>query len=137
MTLILIIIFSVSSLGILALLVLKRWEIRTGGVLLGRRRKALGMFFDRVLIWVEEILPRLVRIYSKRGVAVLHTYTHWCVAHAVLYTEYLLERALFMLRRATSAPTSQTEVSAFLREVAEHKKRLLRHGRSVGSRREK
>lgn len=116
----------ISLVGLVGLLTLKSWELQTGRVLFTGARPAMGQFFHRVVFWVEHIVPRLIRLTLKRiaqaGMALLHRVVAWVVVHV----EKGLEYVLFRLRHSTSTETKQ-EASPFLREVAEHKKELLKH----------
>lgn len=108
-----------------ALLGLKRYELRSGRVLLPGVRPGMGDFFARVLQWLGGALPGAVVRLARRGAhAALHT-LHALAALVVIVAEHLLERALHALRYNTSAPSASGEASPFLREVAEHKKKLL------------
>ncbi len=107
------------------LLGLKRYEMRTGRVFFMQVRPRVGEFFSRSLLWVEHTLPELLarelrRLYSwaRAGLRAL-------TARAIILTEHLLEKSLHGLRRKTDAPHRAGEASAFLREVAEHKKKLM------------
>ncbi len=118
-----------SILGIVLLIAIKRWELQTGAVLWGSTRPKIGRLCATALLWVERIIPALVRVYGRRVFKASLAYIHRASAHVVLYAEHLLERTLVWIRRTTSsAPQRTGEVSAFLREVGEHKKRLLKSG---------
>ncbi len=117
----------VAILGMVSLVAVKRWEIKTGSVVFGGVRPAVGRVCATTLLWVERIIPALVRIYGRRAWRTALASAHRAIAHAVLYAERLLERTLVYIRHVTSsAPRRSGEVSAFLREVGEHKKRLLK-----------
>lgn len=123
---------AISIVGLCALFGVKRWELSTGSVLWSTVRPKIGAFSHQILLWIEGILPRLVYVYTKRGFHSLRTAAHKFSAFGVLHIERLLERALAFVRHSTSAKPSTAEVSVFLREVSEHKRKLLRtkQGRS-------
>lgn len=112
-------------MGMISLLVLKRYELSSGRVLLGSARPAVGNFFYRGLSWLEYVLPGLVRV----GIRTLYTASrrvwHAWAARAVVAVEQGLEHALRHVRRSTAGPRpGSQQSSAFLRQVAEHKKKL-------------
>jgi hypothetical protein len=114
---------AISILGVCGVLWGKHWELTTGQVLLGSVRPRIDRFFQIVLFWIERVLPLLVRVYSRRAAAAALVALHRAFAWMVLEFERLLERTLHTVRHTTDA--KRGEASAFLREVAEHKKRLL------------
>ncbi len=120
-----------SCLGMLVLLWLKRYELRTGRMFFAGARPRLGEFFSRTLVWVEYALPALLAHAAKRLWRAARVLAHRTVAWVVVGTETLLERGLQVLRHKTDAPRQGGEASPFLREVAEHKK-ILRGGQDDG-----
>lgn len=95
--------------------------------MLGRRvRPTANRFFHVVLLWIERIIPTLARIYTRRAVRSSLTFAHRGTARLVVKTEKGLERTLHTLRHTTDVRRGMGEASLFLREVAEHKKKLLR-----------
>lgn len=116
----------ISIIGIISLLLIKQWESTRGVVLASAIRPRIGAFFHNVSVWVERILPALMRVYLRRSVNALRALTHRLLALAVLAVEHGLESSLHFLRTATSARHVAGEASVFLREVAEHKRRLLK-----------
>ena len=121
-----------SILGLSLLLALKHWELRTGAVLGGRMRAPVGNFFHTTLLWLERILPTLIRVFWRRAFRATVAFVHRSSAWAVLWTEWALEHVLHLLRKTTSTRRIG-EASVFLREVAEHKRKLLKEGRVVGA----
>ena len=119
---------AISVVGMLGLLMLKRWELTTGRVVGGSARPAVGDFAHRGLMWVESVLPGLARAWLYRAEESAHTFMHRAAALVVLLAERLLERSLHLLRRNTEARTDG-QASAFLREVSAHKKELLQSAR--------
>jgi hypothetical protein len=114
----------VSIAGMILLLVLKRYELNSGRVLLGSARPAVGHFFHRTLSWFEYVLPGLARVGARRLYATARRVLHVWAARFVVKVEQGLEQALRRVRGTTAAPQPGRETSAFLREVAEHKKKL-------------
>ena len=113
--------------GLVALLALKRYEMTTGRVVFRQIRPQLGMFFHACLVWVEQALPALLAHAIRRGVGALNRVIHQVVARGILALEHALVWVLKTLHYTTQPTSSGTgEVSAFLREVAEHKKKLLK-----------
>jgi hypothetical protein len=117
----------ISIVGLVSLLSIKQWELQNGVVLLSRVRPKLGSFFHTVSLWIERILPTLVRVYFRRTLNVLRVAMHRVSAWGVLTLEHALERLLQVLRKATSTKRTVGEASVFLREVAEHKRKLLKN----------
>lgn len=115
-----------SSLGMLLILILKRYELNTGHVLFEEMRPKVGGFFTRNLIWIEEALPSLFSEGAGRAYRYVRGKIERGAAFAVIFLEQGLIRVLRSIRKSTSAPKmSDTEASPFLREVAEHKKKIL------------
>lgn len=116
----------VSTLGMIALLGIKRYELATGRVLAASVRPGLRAFFRRGLFWLERVLPSLAAHELRRGWSVVRAALRAGMARVLLAAERELERGLVALRRVTAqAPQAPGEASAFLREVAEHKKKLI------------
>ncbi|HEY4502182.1 MAG TPA: hypothetical protein VJJ20_03920 [Candidatus Paceibacterota bacterium] len=115
----------ISIAGMISLLVLKRYELNSGRVLLGRARPAVGNFFHRKMMWLEYVLPGLVRVGVRRLYTTVRRVLHVWLAWVVVRVEQGLERALSHVRHKTEPPARDGQgTSAFLREVAEHKKKL-------------
>ncbi len=120
---------TISILGLVSLISIKRWELATGHVLMAEVRPAIGAFLSLCLHWVERIAPSLVREWGHRGWVLLRAVTHRLVALGVLWTERFLERTLRSLRHTTALPRSKDaaqDASPFLVEVAKHKRFLMR-----------
>ena len=118
-----------SILGLTSLIGVKRWELTTGGVLGARVRPSVGKFFHHVLVWIERVLPRLLVSYVERMLRTAQSAVHRASAYLVLHAEHWLEYTLQMVRHKTDARRGMGEVSVFLREVAEHKKKLIKTSR--------
>lgn len=114
----------VSIVGMISLLMLKRYELNSGRVILGSARPAVGNFFHRGLSWFEYVLPGLIRVGAKRLYVVARRILHVWGARLVITLEGWLERTLSRVRHTTASPKRGQETSAFLRQVAEHKKKL-------------
>ena len=122
---------ALSIMGMVVLLGLKRFEMATGRVVLETARPSIGAFFYSILVWVERDLPKATHRLVERGVTTGKKVLQEGVAHSLLALEHGLEQVLGLLRR-TTAPTAATgsgQASAFLREVAEYKKKLLKQSR--------
>ncbi len=115
----------ISIAGLATLILAKRWEMRSGRLLFSGSRPALGAFVGGALHFVERQAPAILRRLLVRLIASLRTRVHFGVAWVVLHAERLLETTLHTLRHNTTEPRGDGEASAFLREVAEHKKSLL------------
>ena len=114
----------ISIVGMAGLLGFKRYELVSGHVIFASARPALGSFFKHAVWWVEKELPALVREYTRRTVHVCKVVLQRLIARSILSLEHGLERVLHTVREQTSRPRSPGQASAFLREVAEHKRNL-------------
>lgn len=113
----------VSIVGIAAVLSVKQWETSHRKLVLGRVRSKAGEALGVGLNFVEKRAPAIVRTKTSRGYAAALVLLHKGVAWTVLFAERMLEKTLHTLRHTTAA-RGEGEASAFLREVAEHKKLL-------------
>ena len=114
-----------SIAGLVSLLVLKRLELATGHIFFSGVRPRMGELFYRTLLWIERDAPalaqELVRSLYKNGRHMANP----GAAPGILWLARASEQTLRTLRRTTAvAPRAGGEASAFLREVAEHKKKL-------------
>ncbi len=123
----------ISIFGMLALLLLKRYELKTGHVLFAGLRPRVNRVFKISLFYVERVLPALVLFLAERSVRSVVTVFHRLTAQGIVFVEYWLERVLETLRMTTHIPHSEIPASAFLREVAEHKKTILKRAPAVVS----
>ena len=117
-------IFSCCALS--CLIWLKRWEMSSGRVVGARVRPHINRFFHTVSLWVERILPTLVRMYVKIAWRKALRYIHKTTAVGVVRVERSLERTLHTLKHTTDVRRGMGEASVFLREVSEHKRKLLK-----------
>ncbi len=114
-----------SIAGMLGLLGFKRYELSTGNVLFASARPAVGHFLKQALWWVEKVLPALVRVYTMRTIRFCKVVLQRALARSILWIEHTLEQVLHTVReRTTTVRAPGGEASAFLREVAEHKRKL-------------
>ncbi len=119
--------FILAIIGMVAILSVRHWELETGNVCLTNVRPQMSRALRFVSLWCGHILPTLIRIYSRRAWRAISVSAHHTAARVAIKLEQLLEHTLHMVRRTTEIPRGSGEVSAFLREVAEHKKKLLRY----------
>lgn len=116
----------ISIVGLLTLILLKRWEMSSGHVVFSGVRPAVGAFLGAISHWVEGQAPSLLQRLARKAWYVGRALLHRLVAWGVLFAERLLERTLHLLRHNTSQPKAGGEASAFLIEVSKHKKTLLK-----------
>lgn len=114
-----------SIVGMAAMLWLKRYELTTGRVVLSGIRPVVGTYLSRVFVWIEKILPALVRSQLSQAGQALRILAQRLIAQSILTFEHALERLLHTVREKTAPTREPGEASAFLREVADHKKKLL------------
>lgn len=108
-----------------AILGLKRYELATGRVFMAGARPRLRAFFRRAFFFVERVLPNLAAHEARRVFGAARRVARAAAARGILFAEQNLERLLQSLRRLTAHhPRADTAASPFLREVAEHKKKL-------------
>jgi hypothetical protein len=115
----------VSIVGMMSLLLIKRYELNSGRIFLASSRPAIGDFFYRKMMWIEYVLPGLIRVGLRRlGILLLRLWHVW-LAYVVVKLERGLEQALSHVRHTTTPRKHMGQgTSAFLRQVAEHKKKL-------------
>ena len=114
----------ISLAGLACVLYAKHWEETNGKLMMSRVRPKAGEVLGVGLNFVERRAPALLRDAASRAYAAARTLVHRSTAWAVLQVEQMLEKTLHTLRHTTAA-RSEGEASAFLREVAEHKKSLI------------
>ncbi|MBY0472730.1 hypothetical protein K2Q00_00380 [Patescibacteria group bacterium] len=119
------VLLGISIVGLVSLLAIKRWELRTGNMVLAGVRPHVSQVSHRVLVWIERVLPHLITQLARRGVSEGRVLVHRGAAYSLLWAEQGLERVLANLRGVTERPRSSKEASAFLREIAEHKRQLV------------
>jgi hypothetical protein len=126
MVLFFIITLGLSILGMAALLGFKRYELATGRVFLAVARPHIASSLERGVQWVGHTLPAQAAELARVEGAKLRMWLHVTLARAVLSLEHTLERVLHVVREKTEPDRPVGEASAFLREVANHKKKLQR-----------
>lgn len=124
------VLFFISTLGLsvaamAALLALKHYELASGKVVFAGMRPAMSAFSKKTLHWGQQILPALAQELIEKAWKFVLTQTHRAVAYSAIIFERALERVLRSVREWTESTHPSQEPSAFLREVADHKKNLL------------
>jgi hypothetical protein len=118
---------AVSIVGLVLLLVLKRYEMTTGRVVMGGLRPWVGSFFHHALHFVERGMPALMRSFIGKVLGVVRTQARHGFARVILLFEYNLERVLHVVRqKSRKRSLGEGVASEFLQEVAAHKQKLLR-----------
>ncbi len=117
-------VLGISIVGMATILGLKRYELNTGRVLFASARPRLRAFFRGGFFWAERVLPNLVAHESGRAWGMVRAAARTALARGILTIEQWLEQGLRSLRQLSHAPARGGEASPFLREVAEHKKKL-------------
>ena len=131
MALFLTIVLILSCAALVSLLYAKEWEMRTGRILVSGMRPRLDHYSRLSLAFVERVVPDFVEEQAGRLVFWLRTSVRAALAHGLLQAEHALERILHALRHRTLPPPSAGgEASAFLREVADYKKKLMKRSRN-------
>ncbi len=125
MVLTLIIVLYVSIAGMVLLIGIKRFELKTGRVLASSVRPALARVSHSTVLWGKQF-PYFVGRYFIQKTPVARVALQRMLARGLVWTEHLLEQMLHTLRRGTTPQKGGTPVSDFLREVTEHKRTLLR-----------
>lgn len=115
----------ISIMGLVGLIAIKRWELSHDRLVMSGVRPVAGHYLGSALTFIEEGLPMFVRRSLRVAYAIVRSLTHRLVAWTMLHTERWLEKTLRALRGATQA-RPEGEASEFLREVAAHKRSLLR-----------
>ncbi len=125
MVIFLIVLMSISIIGIVGLIALRRWEVATGQVFFASVRPAAGRVLGAGLHFAERRAPALAQGLAWSLYRVVRRVFQFAVAWIMLQVERLLERSLHSLRH-TTVVGGDGKASAFLREVAEHKRSLMR-----------
>jgi hypothetical protein len=127
MVLALIIALYASVVGMVSLVVIKRWELKSGRMLGSTVRPAIGTFFHTVAVWSAHVAPSVARQWAREVGRYVRDVARHGTASAVLWTEKWLEKTLEAIRQKTTPHRlGGTPASAFLLEVAEHKRALAR-----------
>ena len=113
----------VAIVGLSGLLGVRHYELQSDKVILADLRPTLGAWLGALLHFVERVAPAIIRYWATIVYRRVSFEVHRAAAWLVIHTERLLEHTLHTIRH-TTAPKEGGEASAFLREVAEHKKQL-------------
>ena len=127
MTLFFSVTLAISVVGLVLLLALKRYEMRTGRVLFSTLRPRVRRTLHATVLFVEYILPFLARRSLAKVWSIARSTLLYAIARSTVFVEELLQYILHTIEH-TMQPhhTSGRPASAFLEEVAEHKRKLLR-----------
>jgi|SRR6185437_8168591 len=120
----LIIMLVVSIVGMTSLLGAKRYELATGNLIFANSRPRMAKFSNRMVFLFGTAVPLYLRWQAGRLYRASTAWIHRATARGAVKIEAWLERTLHIVREKTSPNRTPGEASAFLREVAEHKKRL-------------
>jgi hypothetical protein len=114
----------ISIVGLVLLMALKRYELKSGRVLFGRLRPELDRLGFNSLVIIEHILPRALKISGKRAARALTTLLRTGWMHAMRTVQKMLERILRRVSTSARPQRAGGEVSPFLQQVSEHKRAL-------------
>lgn len=117
---------SLSIIGMAAIIGLKRYELRTGKVLFASVRPRVSQYVHRGVVFFTRTLPMFIVWGSVRVYRWFRLSTRHLLAVSLLWLEHHLERMLHFLRDSAAPKDATVTPSAFLQEVAEHKKTLAR-----------
>jgi len=112
----------ISIVGLISLITLKRWEMKTGRILSVAARPKVTQGLTQASVWMEHHAPAFVRHLAARALRFIEVQIHRAVAYGVLVFERLLESTLEVVRYKTQVKHTDATASAFLREVSAHKK---------------
>ncbi|MDE2071334.1 MAG: hypothetical protein KGI70_01205 [Patescibacteria group bacterium] len=124
-----VVLLGISIAGLVSLLSVKHYELTRERVILPSMRPAAAHYMARAEVLARQHIPALARAHAQAWWEQALAWAHRAVASVVVELERTLERALQRLRYKTH-PKQGGEASPFLREVAEHKKKLLRYPRN-------
>lgn len=116
----------VSAASLFVLIGLKRFEMRRGKVVFARVRPFVMGVLYALLRFIEHILPSLMRRVLYKGWVAVRRFASVTLARTVLFFEQRLVQVLELMHYKMQPRHGTGEVSAFLKEVAEHKRKLLR-----------
>ncbi len=120
----LIVLLAVSIVGMLVLIVVKRYELTTGNLILANSRPKLAKFSNRMVFLFGTAVPLYLRWQLGRLYRASTGWIHRAVARGVVNVERWLEGVLKNVREKTAPNRQPGEASAFLREVGEYKKKI-------------
>lgn len=114
-----------ASAFLLALMLgLKRFEMRRGRVLFSGLRPRTGGLMHRGVVFVESALPALAVGLAHGAGHGLRSLARRAMAQTILLFEQFLHRLLALMHDMTRPPQAGGPASAFLQEVAQHKRAL-------------
>ncbi|MDE2212924.1 MAG: hypothetical protein KGJ34_00065 [Patescibacteria group bacterium] len=117
-----------SSLGMVLLLAIKHWEVSKDRMLFRSTRAQVNESFAIYLNFFASRLPSLAQEKGRTHIEAVEVWCKGMLARVLLKAEGVLERMLRTLKQTTAPHSAQGQVSAFLQEIAEHK-RTLAHTR--------
>ena len=120
----LIILLAISIVGMLTLITAKRYELSTGNLMFANSRPRMARFSNRMVFLFGTAVPLYLRWQVGRLFRACTAWIHRVTARVVVLVERWLESVLENVREKTAPNRAPGEASAFLREVAEHKKKL-------------
>jgi len=126
MTLFFFITLCLSALGLTLLLGVKRYEMNTGHVIFMRARPKVSRFMHWVMVFIEHVLPFVARRSAAQALRLARAGISNMLARLTLYIETSLRRLLLAIQQGMQPKRGGGVASAFLQEVAEHKKKLLK-----------
>jgi hypothetical protein len=115
-----------SIVGMAALIGFKRYELATGTVFLSAVRPYVASSLERGVRLLGETLPHRAQEFFRVEGERFRTWLHLMLARGIIFVEHTLEKVLHTVREKTEPTHAPGEASAFLREVANHKKKLQR-----------
>ncbi|HVZ76289.1 MAG TPA: hypothetical protein VG934_03430 [Candidatus Paceibacterota bacterium] len=126
MTLFFTITLGASIIGLLAMLLIKSREMRTGRRIFARLRPAESGVLHSVVYFFEKTLPITIKYLVFRASEGLGALVKRTFARGILLFEYALEHMLVFIRDLTRPPHRGGPASPFLQEVADHKRELMK-----------
>ncbi len=115
-----------SSLGLLLLLGIKRYEMRTERVVFAWARPSVTRVVHIIVLFIQYILPFIARRSIAKVLAFMRSSLSRALARLMLYIEVSLKRALTSIQETMQPRRSGGTASTFLQEVADHKSKLLK-----------
>ena|SRR3989344_6190705 len=117
-----------SSLAMTLLLYIKHWELRSSKLLFARIRPPIAAASTRLVRTVEHHVPAVVERVLRYVLFWIRVRVRDVVARVLLTVEHSLEAMLDGLKHSLTPPREAggQASSVFLREVAEHKRKLTR-----------
>ncbi|HVV15294.1 MAG TPA: hypothetical protein VHD55_02775 [Candidatus Paceibacterota bacterium] len=114
----------VSASGLILMLALKCYEMRRGRLILASVRPKVGGAAHNAVMFIESVLPALFLRGARGLVAGARGLARRIVARSIVLFERLLHKMLVFMHDMTRPPQAGGPASAFLQEVAEHKRAL-------------